>query len=321
MKRLFGLSILGILFAVIVSTQLAPAKTGAAVYAWATDFEAGVYGLDAHIADIGEMNLHYYKNDIQADRPTILMLHGYSADKDVWTRFAKHFTKEFNVVVPDMAGHGDTGFDEKWSYSMVDQAGRMIKLLEHLDIESAHVVGNSMGGFIAAQMARLYPQKVLTANLIDPAGVISPIKSDMEKMVSEGRNPFEIDNREQFDEFYAMTMAQPPYFPDFILEAVSEQYKKRKPELIAIFEDFHGKDMLDEQLHEITVPVLLMWGDQDRLLHVSAVDVWAQGVKNIETKIWQGIGHMPMMEVSQESADYYREFLGRHDKTLLMAAN
>jgi pimeloyl-ACP methyl ester carboxylesterase len=306
-KGSLGLLAIGLMF--WLATVIAPAPIGKAVFEWAGPFEASIYGLEKQKIDIQEMNLYLYMNEIKAERPTIVMLHGYSADKEVWPRFAKYFTDRYNVLIPDMAGHGETGFHKDWNYGGPAQVNRIIALLDKLKINKVHVIGNSMGGFIAGHFARMYPQRTLTSTLVDPAGVASPIKSDMENMIAAGRNPFLINDREEFDTFYGMTMAKPPYFPDFILEAVSVKYQSKRDELTQIFLDFHGKDSLQPVLGEIKAPVLLLWGDQDQLLHVSAVDVWKAGISNISVKVWPGIGHMPMVEIPEESASVYQAFL------------
>lgn len=309
-KGLLGLVLVGLMF--WVATLIAPAPIGKAIFEWAAPLEASVYGLDKKQIEIGDMTTYLYMNEIEADRPTIVMLHGYSADKDVWPRFAKHFTDDYNVLIPDMAGHGETGFRQDWHYGGPAQVARIIALLDKLSIDKVHVIGNSMGGFIAGHFARMHPQRTLTSTLVDPAGVTSPIKSDMEKLLANGKNPFIVNSREEFDAFYAMTMAKAPYFPDFILEAMSEKYQERRDELAEIFLDFHGQDSLQPVLSQIQAPVLLLWGDQDQLLHVSAVDVWKAGIKNISVKVWEGIGHMPMLEIPAQSAAVYQTFLNKH---------
>jgi len=238
-----------------------------------------------------------------------VMLHGFSADKDNFIRFARYFTDDFNVVIPDMAGHGDTGFEKSWDYTMPVQASRVAKIIKQLKIKKVHVIGNSMGGFISAYFAKMYPQQTSSATLVDPAGVISPEDSDMNKMLAQGLNPFLVNNRQEFDSFYAMTMENPPYVPDFVLEAIFEKYQQRREQLIQIFGDILETDMLDSSLDEIHVPVLLLWGEEDRLIHVSSVGVWSAGIEGIQVKIWPGIGHMPQLEIPKESAGVYRQFL------------
>ncbi len=285
------------------------AQVGHWLYTNVTDLEASLYGFEQDQIDIGEMSLALYKTPDAETKPTIVMLHGYSADKDVWARFAKHFVDDYQVIIPDMAGHGDSPYQPQWDYSMPTQAKRLATLLDRLNIEQAHVIGNSMGGFLTATFAIDYPQRVLSATMVDPAGVIPPQASDMMKMLEKGNNPFLIKNRAEFDDFYAMTMAQPPYLPDIVLEAIGQSYIDRHDQLEKIFHDFHSSDYLEAKLNQLTAPALLWWGDKDRLLHVSSVPVWQAGIKHLQTEIWPGIGHMPMVEKAATAAKKYQDFL------------
>ncbi|NOR20576.1 MAG: alpha/beta fold hydrolase [Xanthomonadales bacterium] len=303
---LFGGLGLAAVWVVLILTV--PARCGQFVYDVLTGLESRIYGLKQIQVDIGEMKISLYQNEF-SDRATIMMLHGFSADKDVWIRFARHFTDDFNVVIPDLAGHGDTGFEPSWDYTMPAQASRVAKIIEQLKIEKIHVIGNSMGGFISAHFARLFPRQTLSVTLVDPAGVVSPEASDMDKMLLEERNPFLIHNRQEFDSFYAMTMANPPYVPDLVLEAVFAKYQQRREQLGHIFGHVRERDLLGSSLNEINGPVLLLWGEEDRLIHVSAADIWATGIKDTQVKVWPGIGHMPMLEIPMESAEVYRQFI------------
>lgn len=278
------------------------------VYSHATDLEAKVAGFAQDEADIGEMKLAYYLH-ANVGKPTLVMLHGYSADKDVWVRFAKPFTKDYQILIPDMAGHGDSPFDISWNYGMPAQAARLAKLMDALQIQNAHVIGNSMGGFLTATFAIRYPERTLSAVMVDAAGVMSPEPSDLYNMLNHGRNPFLVHNRAEFNEFFAMTMHQRPFMPDMVLEAVSNRYIARRDQLAKIFKDFSESDYVENELDKITVPAMIWWGDKDRLLDISAVPLWQAGIPQAKVHIFKNIGHMPMMEVPKESARVYQEFL------------
>jgi pimeloyl-ACP methyl ester carboxylesterase len=311
MKKISQIFLLSILVGAAIWIGTTYPKIGHITFEKATDLEASLFGFEQKKIDIGELSLSYYESERSADKPTVLLLHGYSADKDVWPRFARHLVDDYHIIIPDFAGHGDTGFNKEWDYSAPKQAERLLALIDKLSIQHVHLAGNSMGGFIAAYFAKDYPQRTLSALLIDPAGVYSAKPSDMGKMLAKGRNPFEIHNNAEFDEFYPMTMANPPWLPGFVLAAISEVYQQRQPQLKKIFADFHEKDMLDTQLNEIQVPVLLLWGQEDRLIHVSSVDVWKAGINNIQVEVWEGIGHMPMVEVPKKTAALYQNFLNK----------
>ncbi len=285
-----------------------PVTIGNFIYQLITTIEAKIYGLEATTVNIDEMQISTLQNN-NPNCPTILMLHGFSSDKVIWIRFAKYFKDDFNLVIPDLAGHGATGVNKDWDYSIPVQAERMLKLLDKLHIEKAHLIGNSMGGAIAAHFAKNYPQRTLSLAMIDPAGVIAPELGDMDKKLQQGKNPFLISNQQDFKTFYAMTMAKPPWAPSFVLKAFADKYIKRQPELMQIWSDFHKKDLLDDKLDQIKVKTLLIWGQKDRLIDVSSVKIWQQGIKHIEVKIYPEIGHMAMLETPKRSAELYFGFL------------
>lgn len=305
------LGLVAIIFFVIVGwTTTTYPQVGHLIYQHGLPLEASMYGLEKTKVDIGEQALTLYDNNNEG-KSVIVMLHGYTADKNVWVRFAKHFTDNYHVIIPDLAGHGETPFDKNWDYSIPAQTERVIALLDKLGIEKAHVIGNSMGGFISATFAIKYPKRTLSSGLVDPAGVTSPIHSDMEKMLNDDTNPFQVMNDKGFENFYAMTMEKPPYAPQIVLDAVSEVYQERRDRYALIFDHFYNNDMLDNELANIKVPTLLMWGENDRLLHVSAVNVWQAGVEDIEVITWPDIGHMPMVEIPKLAAQRYQAFLNR----------
>jgi abhydrolase domain-containing protein 6 len=281
------------------------------VYRDGGQLEARLSGFHREQIAAGDVSFSVYRGGTQPGRETIVLLHGYSADKQVWVRFAKHLLDHYEVIVPDLAGHGDTGFVPGLDYSAPAQARRVAAMLDGLGIARAHIAGNSMGGFITAHFALAYPERTLSAGLIDAAGVHSPEPSDMGRMLEAGRNPFEVHSRAEFDEFYAMTMAEPPWLPGFVLAAMAERYQQRRAELTEIFRGFYDRDWLDSRLAEITAPTLVLWGDQDRLIHVSAAKVWAAGLPKATLVIREGIGHMPSVEQPAESAAIYRDFLAQ----------
>ena len=62
-------------------------------------------------------------------------------------------------------------------------------------------------------------------------------------------------------------------------------------------------------LKDLHMPVLIMWGDRDRIIHVSTVSVFQQGIPQAQTVIFKDCGHMPMLEIPRESAKAYATFL------------
>ena len=283
-------------------------KLGNWLYHSTNAFEAKLYGLHQERINLHGCEQVYWTNN-NTHKPALLLIHGFSASYSVWLRFARFFNDDYHIIIPDLAGHGETGFSPTQNYSIDAQSERLCFLLEALGIESAHIAGNSMGGFIAANMARFHEQHCLSIIVIDPAGVVSPQPSPMLKLLAQGDNPFLIDNDNDFDRFYKMVMAKPPFMPKVVLRGISSQYQSRKEELAKIFADYNKpKDYLDNELAKITVSAVVIWGAKDQLIDVSSADVWQEQLK-CESIIWEDLGHMPMIEAPKRCANAVKRFL------------
>lgn len=282
-------------------------RVGALTYAANVAVEARLAGLRTRVAEVDGLPISYFEGG-RADGPTVVLLHGFSADRGVWVRFARHLTRDFHVVIPDLAAHGTTPHHPGDGFSGRDQAGRMARLIDHLGCGPVHLAGNSMGGFVAATLAVEHPHLLRSLALVDAVGVASPSPSDAQRMLDRGLNPFLMHSPAEFPEFYAMTMARPPFAPRFVLDAMAADYVASRDRLAEIFEDFFEVEYLDDRLSEIRVPTLVMWGAEDRLVHVSVADVWGS-IRGARKLVYEGIGHMPMVEDPRRSAIDYRTFL------------
>lgn len=280
---------------------------GQLTYDLTAGIESRLYGLHKEVVTVEGIPITLYRS--AGKGPAIVMIHGFSADKDVWARFARHFSGQYQVIIPDLPGHGETGFKPEWDYSIAAQTRRIAALMDQLHVQQAHVIGNSMGGFITAQFAVSYPQRTLSAGLVDPAGLPSPHPSEMRVMLSKGQNPFVFSTREGFYRFYPMTMASPPFMPGYVLDAMADRYIARREQLTQIFSESHKETDLPMRLREVRLPVMLMWGKQDRLIDVSSVPVWQTALPQSKVHVLEGIGHMPMVEAPTMSAELYQRFL------------
>ncbi|VVM90730.1 Lipase 1 [Pseudomonas fluorescens] len=271
--------------------------------------EAKLYRLHKLVVPITEMTVSTWQGGPYEASSSVLMLHGFSADKNIWLRFARHFVGNYRVIIPDIAGHGETGFKAGGGYDIAVQAKRMIQLLDVCGVEKVHVIGSSMGGYMAAWLAATYPDRIVSVALIDPAGVTAPEVSDLERHLTKGHNPFLIHSKEEFQRFYAMTMAQPPWVPGVVLDAIAQRYEHTCDELEEIFRDYRASAPMEPRLPDIRCPALLLWGRKDRLIDVSSVAIWSKGIDDLRVEILEGIGHLPMVEDPSNTARVYREFL------------
>ncbi|SDA24979.1 Pimeloyl-ACP methyl ester carboxylesterase [Pseudomonas sp. NFPP10] len=285
-------------------------RIGHLLYDASVALEARLYRLQKVPVQIGEETLMTYQGG-PAQAPVILLLHGLSADKSIWLRFARHFNRDYRLLIPDLGGHGETAYAAHQDYRVPAQAQRLLRLLDACGIQRVQVIGNSMGGYIAAWLAAHAPQRISGLALFDPAGVEAPETSDLQHLLEQGKNPFLVRSRADFQHFYSLTMAAPPWVPEAMLAAIAERYQARRGQLARIFAELQASPPMEPELAKIQAPTLLLWGREDRLLHPSSAQVWAKGLPQAQVQLWEGIGHMPMVERPVRSARLYQQFLER----------
>ena len=250
---------------------------------------------------------------------TILLLHGFAANKDNWIRFAKYLTNDYHVVIPDIPGFGESSQIQNENYAAENQLKRIDRFMEALKVEKFHLVGNSMGGMLAALYGAKYPQKVLTLALLAPGGVGSPNPSEVTILIKNGKNPLLTGNTEDYDKLLKLCFVKPPLIPSQFKKVLAAGAVAHRDFNKKIFDDTYGnltkeelsarENFLKPYLPQIQAPVLVIWGDSDKILDVGGVSVLEKNLKNYQTLIMKDTGHVPMLEKPQETASYYVSYL------------
>lgn len=271
--------------------------------------ERGLAGLSSEQAQVGELRIHYYEGG-PADGETILMIHGFGANRDNWLRFARHFTARYHVIALDLPGFGESSKPDA-SYDVATQTERVQAFIAALGIDKLHLIGNSMGGHIAALYAARYPQQVLSLALLDNAGVTAPNQSELFQRLERGEsNPLVVRNAADFENLMNFVFVAPPPLPDALKQHFAEQAMANSAHYDKIFAQLRERYVpLEPELPKITAPTLLLWGDRDRVLDVSSIEVMQPLLRKSSVVIMKDCGHAPMIERPEETAKHYQDFL------------
>ncbi|HOG08472.1 MAG: alpha/beta fold hydrolase [Syntrophales bacterium] len=243
--------------------------------------------------------------------PAVLLLHGYSADKDHWTRFAAGLTQHYHVVIPDIPGYGESTKRMNAKYDLSSQVGRLHRFARALGLERIHIAGNSMGGLFAGAYAARYPGDLISLGLFNAAGVKSPRKSEVMIRAEQGENLLLLKDEADLPRVMGMAFVNPPPLPypfkkRFIEKALADRRFHEKA-----LEDFKGDLLsLEKDLPKIKAPTLILWGRNDRIIDVSSVPVFERGLARHQTVIIENCGHLPMIEKVGETSDAYLAFIG-----------
>ncbi|QEY72511.1 alpha/beta fold hydrolase [Pseudomonas denitrificans (nom. rej.)] len=311
----------------LLALLLAIAVTAGVLYAFPSTLlataqyvESARARLSTNSLQVDDLDITYYEGGPDKAQ-TILLIHGFGADKSNWPRFARFLTKDYHVIAVDLPGFGDSSKPANISYDVGTQAERLADFMREQGIGRFHVVGNSMGGHIAALLAARHPQEVLSVGLFDNAGVIAPHPSELFERLKNGENPLVLRSVDDFPTLLDFVFVQKPPLPSRLQDYLAERSLERSAFNGMVFQQLRERYIpLEPELPKITAPTLLLWGDRDRVLDVSSIDVMKPLLKKPSVAILRDCGHVPMIERPEETARLYLDFL-RRNHTPVTASN
>ena len=269
-------------------------------------------GLELKTHTVNAEPWHYLEGGPD-DAEVVLLLHGFGGDKDNWTRFSADLTDKYRVIAPDLPGFGDSPRHPEWDYSLGPQRERLEGFVQSLGLQKFHVVGNSMGGHLSALYTHANPDQVLSVALFNNAGVKSPNESEMAQAVARGENPLVVHESEDFDELLDFVAYKKPFLP-WPVKGVLVRKAVQNAEFNQFIYEAYKSDRfsgLEPRLAAIKQPALILWGEYDRVLDVSSVEVMKPLMPQAEVVIMQDTGHVPMIERPAETAGHYLAFLAK----------
>jgi len=235
----------------------------------------------------------------------ILLIHGWAADAEMWASAIQDLSRNYRVIALDCRGHGKSGKPTDPSQYGMEMVNDIVRLMDHLSIAKAHVLGYSMGGSITIKMLTVYPQRFLTA-------VIGG---------SQGFRPEDVDTPDtplirSLLSGMSLTDAQianaPPNYPKPTPEQrkqMEQMNANQDPKaLAAVRLGYRGLIVDYNLLKHNAVPTLVIYGGND---NPSRFDELKKILPNAEFKEIAGAGHMAASQ-SPELVSDVRDFLARH---------
>lgn len=257
--------------------------------------------------------LHYWDRGQPTAKPLVL-IHGSFDSADTWEEWAPILEKDFRLIVPDMPAHGLTGQTVSGEYTAEAMARAVHELVEQLKLERVHVAGNSMGGRVAWTYAVAHPERVDRVVLIDSAGYPNPNTlaptpgNAVTRWLARYGNP----RRRVRDGFVRavgasdealITDARVDRWVDYLRREGTRDAHRERAEQNATIPD------AQPLVATIQAPTLVMWGDQDQLIDVEHARWFSRDLPNDTLLIYEGIDHMPQLEIPERSANDVRAFL------------
>jgi pimeloyl-ACP methyl ester carboxylesterase len=247
----------------------------------------------------------------------LIFIHGLSGCWQNWLENIPHMARRHRVIAVDLAGFGDSELPHE--EISIPGYGRFVDaFLGEIGAERAALVGNSMGGFIAAETAISHPSRVEKLVLVSAAGLIRTGNRQMEALQRTARllHPATaaVLARREF-------LIRRPKLKRRILYGIVRYPERIEPELVYEVASGAGKpgflDSLNaisnydfrERLPEISVPTLIIWGRNDRIVPVSGAYEYERLIPGSRLVIFEDTGHLPMLERPAQFNQLVEEFL------------
>ena len=267
-------------------------------------------GLDLRSTVVDGETWHYLEGG-SPDAPVLLLLHGFGGDKDNWTRFSRTLVEDYRVIAPDLPGFGDSARHADWDYSLTAQRDRLEKFVAALELSPLHIGGNSMGGHLAALYTHAHPGQVLSLALLNNGGIEAPEQSELMLAIGRGENPLVLSSADDFDRLLAFVSYKPPFVPwpakGVLAEKTFEYASFNRYIFLALMDERYVP--LEPLLGDIRQPVIVIWGEFDRVLDVSSVEVMKPLLPQAQVIVMPDTGHLPMLERPAATAAHYLKFL------------
>ncbi len=258
------------------------------------------------------------------DAPPVVLLHGLGGTSTSFLPTIWDLSRDHRVFAIDLPGFGESGKPLRPLHAMFF-ARHLVALLDQLGIETAHLVGNSMGGRVALEVALRSPERVRSIALLAPSmafrrfrfgvGLVRLVRHELAFLpipalhavvVRALRSLFAVPERVPVA---AMNAAADEFLRVFATGRGRVAFFNAMREIY--LEDAHGERGFWDRLPRLSRPALFLFGDRDWLVPAAFAKFVAEAVPAAELRVIESCGHVPQFEIPDETHALIREFFTR----------
>src|SRR6266478_2427137 len=256
------------------------------------DKVASVYGAKVHYVDAGT-------------GPPVILLHGLADDIGVWESVMPALAAKHRVIALDQIGFGRSD-KPLLDYRVATFVDFLDRFLDELKIDHASLVGNSLGGWIAADFALAHPERIDRLVLCDAAGYAALGKNMNARTLSALR----LASRDDIRYLGPLTFHDKRFYEDVDLAFKQRVTAGDGYTVNQVLDSIlRGEDVLDGRVGAIHKPTLILWGREDRLIPVSLAERFHNEITGSRLEVIDNCGHMPHVECPKEFSAAVLEFL------------
>ncbi len=243
---------------------------------------------------ISNINTYY---EISGQGEALVFIHGLGSSSQDWSFQTEFFSKDFQVLAYDVRGHGQSD-KPKGPYSVPIFAEDLANLLKKLGIKKAHLVGLSMGGWIAFQFGVDYPEMVRSLTIVNSWADMRPKNWADRRTLFQRNILFRLFSMRKIGKILAPKLFIKPEQEDLRQLFIENWAKNHKPSYMASMKAGTGWSVAD-RLDEITCPVLVVAADED-YTPVEAKQVYVDALPNARLAVIEDSRHATPVEKPEE---------------------
>jgi 3-oxoadipate enol-lactonase len=253
------------------------------------------------------MKLHYTLHSPHLSE-TVLLLHGMGSCGDDWELQLPALTPHYRVLAPDARGHGQSP-KPPGSYSITQMTGDVVALLDELKIEPVHVVGLSMGGCMALQMAIAHPARTRTLVLVNAFAKIRPAGLYGVRRFFQRVWSLQFGTMEEVVTPVVESMFPKPDQAELRRVAIERLLNNNAKEPYQAVMMAVTRFNVLRELHRITCPTLIIAGDRDRTVPMRCKYDLHNGIPGSEFVVVEDSGHGTPVDQPEKFNEVLLRFL------------
>lgn len=270
--------------------------------------------------EVDGIDAHYR---INGQGTPLVLIHGTGASLHTWEGWTDILSKDFQIISLDMPAFGLTGPSIDRDYSLEKYARFLDEFLGKIGVDTFHLAGNSLGGAISWKYASMFPEKVKKMILIDAAGYPFdkklPLAFRLAKNDIMGKILLKITPKSLFWK----SIREVYYNDDLVTEELIDRYYElylREGNRQAFVDRVRAIESNDvSPIKTIKTPTLIMWGADDEWIPVTLVNKFKNDLINAESIVYKQVGHVPMEEIPEATAEDARTFLLKKTESELIS--
>jgi len=273
------------------------------------DARLRLHGVHSNYVTVNGYKMHYLVGG--SGRP-LLLVHGLGSRGEDWANLIPQLINSGNrVYALDLLGYGDSEQPRDARYSISQQAAMVEGFLDSQHLQQVDMAGWSMGGWIAMQVALQQPQRVRRLVLLDSAGLRFQLSFD--PALFQPASPMDLVKLEE------ILIPHPRPLPGFLAMAMLRRgdhvgWVVRR----SVQSMMTGEDLVDGKLGALTMPVLIGWGDQDKLIPLSVGYRLHQEILQSVLDVYDGCGHLAPQDCVSQVGPSVADFLNAQPARMAM---